>query len=137
MPIPFLSTGFRGSLNIKPGNFNSRGELCRSVRASARIQPYTILLNNKNTNQTVINLKGIAVGNALLDEATTIWGINDNFWTQALNSDETYRGIQVHDFDPCSDYYVENYLNIAEVQKALNANQITHGPIAGTENEIF
>ena len=32
---------------------------------------------------------------------------------------------QVHDFDPCSDSYVENYLNIAEVQKALNANQIT------------
>ncbi|MBA0622630.1 hypothetical protein Godav_008156 [Gossypium davidsonii] len=133
----------------------------------------TILYNNENTNQTVINLKGIAVGNGLLDKAITLRGIYDNFWTHALNSDETYKGIHkycdfandtasekcfdftgqaddeigdidiyniyapicldsslkngshgsVHDFDPCTDYYVENYLNIPEVQKALHANQ--------------
>ncbi|TYJ33113.1 hypothetical protein E1A91_A05G080700v1, partial [Gossypium mustelinum] len=53
----------------------------------------TILYNNENTNQTVINLKGIAVGNGLLDEAITLRGIYDNFWTHALNSDETYKGI--------------------------------------------
>ncbi|XP_022730597.1 serine carboxypeptidase II-3-like [Durio zibethinus] len=135
---------------------------------------YTILLNNNNTNQTVINLKGIAVGNALLHESITLWGIYDNLWTHAINSDETYKGIHkycdfakdffsekcsdfirqsldergdidiyniyapicldtslknssngsVHDFDPCSNYYVENYLNIKEVQMALHANQI-------------
>ncbi|KAG4198276.1 hypothetical protein ERO13_A05G076150v2, partial [Gossypium hirsutum] len=133
----------------------------------------TILYNNENTNQTVINLKGIAVGNGLLDEAITLRGIYDNFWTHALNSDETYKGIHkycdfandtvsekcfdftgqaddeigdidiyniyaaicldsslkngshgsVHDFDPCTDYFVENYLNIPEVQNALHANQ--------------
>ncbi|KAI9200015.1 hypothetical protein LWI28_001514 [Acer negundo] len=48
---------------------------------------YTILSKNKNTNQTVINLKGIAV----------------------------------KDFDPCSDKYVNSYLNLAEVQTALHA----------------
>ncbi|KAG8495164.1 hypothetical protein CXB51_012791 [Gossypium anomalum] len=146
------------------------------VRAMRHYVPQlasTILYNNENTNQTVINLKGIAVGNGLLDEAITLRGIYDNFWTHALNSDETYKGIHkycdfandtvsekcfdftgqaddeigdidiyniyapicldsslkngshgsVHDFDPCTDYYVENYLNIPEVQNALHANQ--------------
>ncbi|KAK3006138.1 hypothetical protein RJ639_015681 [Escallonia herrerae] len=39
---------------------------------------YTILLNNKVTNQTVINLKGIAKG------------LLDYWWTHALLSDETH-----------------------------------------------
>ncbi|KAI4308331.1 hypothetical protein L6164_031415 [Bauhinia variegata] len=30
--------------------------------------------------------------------------------------------LQVYNFDPCSDYYVNAYLNNAEVQKALHAN---------------
>ncbi|KAL0460878.1 UNVERIFIED_CONTAM: Serine carboxypeptidase II-3 [Sesamum latifolium] len=52
---------------------------------------YTILINNKRTNQTVINLKGIAV----------------NF------------------FDPCSDTYVEYYLNTAQVQGAFHVRPTT------------
>ncbi|KAF5176497.1 Serine carboxypeptidase-like, partial [Thalictrum thalictroides] len=50
---------------------------------------YTILLNNKNTNQTVINLKGIAIGNAWIDDYTSVLGQYDYYWTHALNSDET------------------------------------------------
>ncbi|XWS52745.1 hypothetical protein CRYUN_Cryun11dG0098500 [Craigia yunnanensis] len=135
---------------------------------------YTILLNNKNTNQTVINLKGIAFITS--DNLRLIHFLNDG----DMCFRQTYRGIHeycdftkdtfsekcldftdqagdetgnidiyniyaplcldyslkngstgsvslsiVHDFDPCSDSYVENYLNIAEVQKALHANQIT------------
>ncbi|KAG8371061.1 hypothetical protein BUALT_Bualt13G0047800 [Buddleja alternifolia] len=132
---------------------------------------YTILLNNKYTNQTIINLKGIAIGNALIDDTTMGLGLFDHFWTHALNSDETHRDIfkfcnfvndtaseqcdsvvdkafeelgdieinniyapiclnpvlknasggSVNFFDPCSDVYVDYYLNTAEVQRALHA----------------
>ncbi|KAE9458523.1 hypothetical protein C3L33_09574, partial [Rhododendron williamsianum] len=54
---------------------------------------YTILSNNNITNQTVINLKGIAIGSAYVDDATTLQGTFDYFWTHALNSDETHAGI--------------------------------------------
>ncbi|KAK1302776.1 Serine carboxypeptidase II-3 [Acorus calamus] len=49
---------------------------------------YTILQKNYITNQTIINLKGIAFGG----------------------------------FDPCTEHYIANYLNIPEVQKAFHAN---------------
>ncbi|KAK7316587.1 hypothetical protein RJT34_00164 [Clitoria ternatea] len=55
---------------------------------------YTILLNNNFYNQTIINLKGIAIGNAWIDDATNIKGIFDNFWTHALNSDQTHELIE-------------------------------------------
>ncbi|CAI9785805.1 unnamed protein product [Fraxinus pennsylvanica] len=136
---------------------------------------YTILLNNKNTNQTVINLEGISIGNAVIDDSAMATGFFDHFWTHALNSDETHKGIStfcdfvngteshkcssfvekallelgnidlyniyapiclktmlkngssgsVNYFDPCSDSYVENYLNTAEVQRALHVNPTT------------
>ncbi|KAK6138268.1 hypothetical protein DH2020_028015 [Rehmannia glutinosa] len=136
---------------------------------------YTILLNNKNTNQTVINLKGIAIGNALIDDTTMGPGFFDHFWTHALNSDETHGDVfkfcdfvngtasdqcqssveksinelgmidinnmyapiclnpvlktgstgSVNFFDPCSDAYVEHYLNTAEVQSALHVKPTT------------
>nr|POE98877.1 serine carboxypeptidase ii-3 [Quercus suber] len=54
---------------------------------------HTILSKNNNTNQTVINLKGIAIGNALIDDNNSIMGMFDYYWTHALNSDETNAGI--------------------------------------------
>ncbi|KAM7272173.1 hypothetical protein ACFE04_026836 [Oxalis oulophora] len=53
----------------------------------------TILENNKITNQSVINLKGIAIGNAYIDETTTSSGTFDYYWSHAMISDETYSGI--------------------------------------------
>ncbi|KAM1134060.1 hypothetical protein ACFX19_043942 [Malus domestica] len=53
----------------------------------------TILLNNKVTNQTKINLKGIAIGNAWIDDSTGELGIYDYVWTHSMNSDETNAGI--------------------------------------------
>ncbi|GFP84549.1 serine carboxypeptidase-like 40 [Phtheirospermum japonicum] len=55
-----------------------------------------ILQNNKNTNHTVINLKGIAIGNALIDDADFLAGQYDHLWTSALISDETHQGIKKH-----------------------------------------
>ncbi|XP_022772836.1 serine carboxypeptidase II-3-like [Durio zibethinus] len=55
---------------------------------------YYILSRNKNTNQTVINLKGIAIGNAWVDDGICTKGLYDYLWTHALNSDETNEGIK-------------------------------------------
>ncbi|KAJ0943660.1 putative carboxypeptidase D [Helianthus annuus] len=52
-----------------------------------------ILQNNKITNQTVINLKGIAIGNPYVDNETGNTGMFDYFWTHAIISDEIHEGI--------------------------------------------
>ncbi|KAG9450976.1 hypothetical protein H6P81_010941 [Aristolochia fimbriata] len=52
-----------------------------------------ILQRNKITNQTVINLRGVAIGNAWIEHETGYKGMYDFFWTHALISDETHDGI--------------------------------------------
>ncbi|KAL8541341.1 hypothetical protein ACS0TY_002552 [Phlomoides rotata] len=52
-----------------------------------------VLQNNKITNQTVINLKGIAIGNAYIDADDYDKGGFDYYWTRALISDEIHDGI--------------------------------------------
>ncbi|KAM0836567.1 hypothetical protein ACQ4PT_062239 [Festuca glaucescens] len=121
-----------------------------------------------------INLRGIMIGNAVINDWTDSKGMYDFFWTHALISDETADGINkncnftpgaasndlcddsssaadeslrdidiyniyapncqseklvtppitpsIDNFDPCTDYYVDAYLNRPDVQKALHAN---------------
>ncbi|KAF9587701.1 hypothetical protein IFM89_004678, partial [Coptis chinensis] len=174
---------------------------------------YTILFNNKNTHQTVINLIGLAIcslyivsillsspstlkfdlyveidpyllislkliyfnlffliGNALINDYENRIGMLDYLWTHALNSNETNMAIHkycvpnfkssqcfnaisqsgaksgrfdiyniyaplchedeinnsstgsIHNFDMCTDIYIDAYLNLPEVQKAFHAN---------------
>ncbi|KAL0365430.1 UNVERIFIED_CONTAM: Polyadenylate-binding protein RBP47 [Sesamum angustifolium] len=52
-----------------------------------------ILKNNKITNHTVINLKGIAIGNAEIDFEDELSGMYDYYWTHALISDEHHKAI--------------------------------------------
>ncbi|XP_024959840.1 serine carboxypeptidase II-3-like [Cynara cardunculus var. scolymus] len=54
---------------------------------------YTILRKNKNTKQTVINIKGIAIGNAWIDDETCMKGMYDYWWSHAINSDATHDAI--------------------------------------------
>ncbi|KAG8368332.1 hypothetical protein BUALT_Bualt15G0034600 [Buddleja alternifolia] len=76
-----------------------------------------ILQNNKITNQTVINLKGIAIGNAYIDYTDRWTGTYDHFWTSALISDETHLGIlqncnfssEATDTDICEEYQDKAY----------------------------
>lgn len=127
-----------------------------------------VLHNNKNASQTVINLKGIAIGNAYVDYKARFEGMYDFLWSHAFISDEVHDGITlncnftsdatisdtcqaflnqarigkifIYDvyaplcisppssspslsaFDPCSDDYIDAYLNTPEVQKSLHAN---------------
>ncbi|PIA46403.1 hypothetical protein AQUCO_01500145v1, partial [Aquilegia coerulea] len=81
---------------------------------------YKILLNNRNTNQTVINLKGIAIGNALINDYTDTLGQFDFFWTHALNSDETNMAIHKHcdsdiETDDCYTAIDQGYLEFGDV----------------------
>ncbi|CAI9104370.1 OLC1v1003027C1 [Oldenlandia corymbosa var. corymbosa] len=140
-----------------------------------------ILKNNKITNQTVINLKGIAIGNAYIDLETQNRGLNDFSWSHGLIPDEIYQGIisncnfsmatpsseackqyqekataaaghineyniyaplcsspsqtppSISEFDPCSDDYIESYLNTPNVQQSLHAN--TTGGLPGPWGE--
>ncbi|KAG2638800.1 hypothetical protein PVAP13_2NG640100 [Panicum virgatum] len=122
-----------------------------------------------------VNLKGIMIGNAVINDGTDTKGMYDFFWTHALISDEAADGISrycgnfsagvsdsdkcdaamseadealqdidiyniyapncqsaglvtppvtasIESFDPCTDYYVEAYLNDPDVQRALHAN---------------
>ncbi|KAK4414504.1 Serine carboxypeptidase-like 40 [Sesamum alatum] len=136
---------------------------------------HTILHHNKKGGKTIINLKGIIIGNALMNDETDIKGMYEYLASHAIISDETWKQILKHcdfsdknthlsdecneatddaaantdaidiyniyaplcsnsslthnpkntseiDFDPCSDYYVQAYLNRHDVQQALHAN---------------
>ncbi|KAF3956590.1 hypothetical protein CMV_018292 [Castanea mollissima] len=83
---------------------------------------HTILSKNKNKNQTVINLKGIAIGNAWIDDNTGQAGMYDYFWTHALNSDETNAGIHKYcnfitdNFSSeCDDYQTRGDLETGDI----------------------
>lgn len=50
---------------------------------------HTILQHNKKANKTLINLKGIIIGNAVINDETDVKGMYDYFVSHALISDET------------------------------------------------
>ncbi|KAK8618345.1 hypothetical protein V6N13_132339 [Hibiscus sabdariffa] len=100
----------------------------------------TILLNNKNSNQTLFNLKGIVVGNGWIDDRTGYLGRFDYFQMKPTKESTPIAIISmvkipnnvktsptkpimslVNSFDPCSNHYMFTYLNRAEVQTALHA----------------
>ncbi|CAA3015394.1 serine carboxypeptidase II-3-like [Olea europaea subsp. europaea] len=95
IPILFLSTGSRGFHNTKP----RISILLESYAVNYIPQlAYTILLNNKNTNQTVINLKGISVN--YFDPCL------DSYVEHYLNTAEVQRVLHVNPptWTGCRDY---------------------------------
>ncbi|CAH9121785.1 unnamed protein product [Cuscuta epithymum] len=139
-----------------------------------------ILYMNKMPKSTLkINLKGIMIGNGVINYATDLRGFFDYVWSHALISDESYKGLLEHcstkndskceEFlnesatetgyidvyniygplcldskpsstkfnkhrfgaDPCESKYVNTYLNLPDVQKAMHAN-ITKLPYTWT-----
>ncbi|KAI3796460.1 hypothetical protein L1987_39131 [Smallanthus sonchifolius] len=62
---------------------------------------HTILHHNKMANKTLINLKGILIGNPVINDETDTVGMYDYFHTHALISDETRDQIRKQcDFSP-------------------------------------
>ncbi|XP_056164343.1 serine carboxypeptidase-like 40 isoform X3 [Syzygium oleosum] len=62
---------------------------------------HNILSNNKKANKTLINLKGIIIGNAAINDETDHKGMYEYFTTHALISQETWYAIQKYcDFSP-------------------------------------
>ncbi|CAL9004241.1 unnamed protein product [Prunus brigantina] len=88
---------------------------------------HTILYHNKRANKTIINLKGIMIGNAVINDETDSRGMYDYLASHALISDQTANKINKYcDFSPnatkqpkeCSDaadaaakdtYYIDIY----------------------------
>ncbi|KAE8715506.1 Serine carboxypeptidase-like 40 [Hibiscus syriacus] len=86
-----------------------------------------ILSRNKGTNQTVINLKGIAIGNAWIDDDICTKGLFDYLWTHALNSDETNEGINKY-CDFASENLVTN-ITVEQCDKYQNQGLMEMGDI--------
>nr|DAD42467.1 TPA_asm: hypothetical protein HUJ06_000697 [Nelumbo nucifera] len=62
---------------------------------------HTILQHNKISQKNIINLKGIMIGNAVINDETDTKGMLDYFWTHALTSDEDKYAIDKYcDFSP-------------------------------------
>ncbi|KAI6675925.1 hypothetical protein NL676_036721 [Syzygium grande] len=62
---------------------------------------HNILYNNKKANKTLINLKGIIIGNAVINDETDQIGMYEYFASHALISDEAGYAIQKYcDFSP-------------------------------------
>ncbi|KAK7291136.1 hypothetical protein RIF29_06045 [Crotalaria pallida] len=80
----------------------------------------TILSYNKlMTNHTVINLKGIAIGNGWIDDNMCSKGMYHYFWTHALNSDETYEGIEKH-----CDFENGNFSSECDKYQSISSDEI-------------
>ncbi|KDP43597.1 hypothetical protein JCGZ_16884 [Jatropha curcas] len=62
---------------------------------------HTILYNNKKAKKTIINLKGILIGNAVINDETDNIGMYDYFVGHALVSNEAVNNMKKHcDFSP-------------------------------------
>ncbi|EEF44557.1 serine carboxypeptidase-like 40 [Ricinus communis] len=62
---------------------------------------HTILYHNKKAKKTIIDLKGILIGNAVINDETDNIGMYDYFATHALISQEAISSIKKHcDFSP-------------------------------------
>ncbi|XP_010694765.2 serine carboxypeptidase-like 40 [Beta vulgaris subsp. vulgaris] len=78
---------------------------------------HAILQHNTNTNNSIINLKGIIIGNAVINDETDLKGMYEYFWTHALISDEVKDDLTKHcDFTP-------NAIN-QSVECSLAADQV-------------
>ncbi|KAI9193810.1 hypothetical protein LWI28_000366 [Acer negundo] len=96
----------------------------------------TVLFNNKLTNQTVINLKGIAIGNGVLNDYTDALGFVDYIWTHALISDQSYKGIGTYcdfvngtDSEQCDKFLEQSFIEIGDIDRYN-----IYAPLCHTDN---
>ncbi|KAF6168440.1 hypothetical protein GIB67_004992 [Kingdonia uniflora] len=57
---------------------------------------HTIMQHNNRANKTIINLKGVIIGKAVINDETATLGMYDYFWSHALISDESINNMHKH-----------------------------------------
>ncbi|TVU46792.1 hypothetical protein EJB05_06355, partial [Eragrostis curvula] len=79
-----------------------------------------IIFNNRATNATKVKLKGVAIGNADLDDNMTLRATYDYYWMHAMISAKTYRDIQ----DKCgfNGTYTKDCLNAMDLASQEKGN---------------
>ncbi|XP_009601275.1 serine carboxypeptidase-like 40 [Nicotiana tomentosiformis] len=82
---------------------------------------HAILHLNKRSNKTLINLKGIIIGNAVINEDTDNVGMYEYFASHALISDQTFLDIQKYCY---SDFYNEEKCNKAGAVSDNNTDNL-------------
>ncbi|XP_057514089.1 serine carboxypeptidase-like 40 [Actinidia eriantha] len=80
---------------------------------------HTILHHNKKTNKTHVNLKGIIIGNALINDDTDLVGIYDYLASHAIISDESL-------------YQIKKYCNVG-----VNANPPSLDKCRAAGNDVY
>ncbi|KAL4203587.1 hypothetical protein AMTRI_Chr01g104660 [Amborella trichopoda] len=82
---------------------------------------YQVLRHNQMAEKALINLRGIAMGNAVMNDETDGPGMYEYFWNHALISDETIDGIRKHcDFAPNSSSNSQCNASLSEANKVFD-----------------
>ncbi|XP_077218533.1 serine carboxypeptidase-like 40 [Tasmannia lanceolata] len=86
---------------------------------------HSILKHNKLANKTFINLKGIMIGNAVINDETDELGMYDYFWTHSLIPDQTIDQIHKYcDFSPNATISQKCYKGTDEADSLLSSIDI-------------
>ncbi|XP_057514159.1 serine carboxypeptidase-like 40 isoform X2 [Actinidia eriantha] len=80
---------------------------------------HTILHHNKAANKTFVNLKGIIIGNALINDDTDVVGFYDYIASHALISDENL-------------YQIKKYCNVG-----VNATHLSYDKCKAVGNDVY
>ncbi|KAL4203603.1 hypothetical protein AMTRI_Chr01g128760 [Amborella trichopoda] len=149
----FLINWFDRFPEYKNKDFYISGESYRGYYAPQ--MAYQVLMHNQLTIETIINLKGIATFDAINkycqsspnsteNQQQCDVGLNvlqkvyDDIYTYNIYGPNcNFNGFTEPQFDPpCTDLYVENYLNLPEDQKAFHA-KITRLPYPWSIHMFF
>ncbi|XAR72882.1 Carboxypeptidase D [Bertholletia excelsa] len=91
----FLINWFRRYPHYKASDFYVAGESYAGFYIP-ELADVIISRNKGATSTSIIRLKGIMVGNGIMNDATDQKGFYDYVWSHALISDETYQGLVNH-----------------------------------------
>ncbi|XP_057787447.1 serine carboxypeptidase 1-like [Salvia miltiorrhiza] len=100
--------------------------------------PQLAALILKNNNQTPINLKGIAIGNAYIDDGDNSRGMYEFYWTHALISDEIHRGIAENcNFSSAVTNICRNYTNQADESIGNVFAYDIYAPLCSSSSSLY
>ncbi|CAK9172923.1 unnamed protein product [Ilex paraguariensis] len=95
----FLVNWFKRYPQYKARDFYIAGESYAGFYIP-ELSDIIIKKNMEGDSATKIQLKGIMIGNGIMNDDTDLKGSNDYLWSHALISDETYQGLVEH----CKNY---------------------------------